>query len=182
MVEMVDHKPDKEEIILRSDGKPFADSRSAAMQKGKLEKDGIITKIIDSDGGYALEVTAIRRPQRIPLGKRNILTAKPQEGFVLRFVNDREDRVQVFKDAGWEPAPKTEVGDQRLSAPVQAGSATAKPVGGGVTAVLMRKRKDWFDEDYAEKMAKIDKAESAFVGKATGAGRYGEIKREFTHE
>jgi len=39
--------------------------------------------------------------KRIPLGTRNILTAPKKPGFVRRFVNDKGDRIQSFKDAGW---------------------------------------------------------------------------------
>ena len=76
--------------------------------------------------------------KRVPLGMRNVLTAPKRPGFVRRFVNDTPDRVQAFKDAGYDVVTEdVAVGDDKIGKSVAPGSAVMPSVGGGQRAVLM---------------------------------------------
>ena len=100
------------------------------------------------------------RPKRTPLGTRNVLTAEPREGFVRRWINDVDDRIERAKAAGYSPVQTpTEVGDPKAGADSQMGSVVAKSVGGGTRAILMEIPKDYYDEDQAAKQANVDRTE-----------------------
>lgn len=153
-------------MIFKSDGQPFANRKAATIQKTILEKQGVFTNLIevDEDGEkFALEVIKEVRPKREKIGARNVWDPKKDPNFEYRGVNhdpNKPGRMEMFKRAGWEvvtgddPACDNRVG--RTSIP---GSAVAIPGGGSITMVLMRKRRDWFEEDMAEKQAAIDKSE-----------------------
>ena len=118
------------------------------------------------------------RPQRTPIGQRNVLTVKGKDpNYVYRIVNDKEDRIEQFKEAGYELVldDAATVGDKRVDAASSPGSAKVIPVGGGTKAYVMRIKKEWFDEDQARKMAHVAEIERATKEKALD-GTYGEIK------
>jgi len=122
------------------------------------------------------------RVTRVPVGQRNLLTVKGKEpGYNYRIVNDLDGRVAQFQEAGYEIVPRgpVEVGDKRANAGTPVGSNQHFSVGGGQKAVLMRIKKEWFDEDQARKNAFVDAQESSIKQKALD-GTYGklEIKRE----
>lgn len=102
------------------------------------------------------------RPQRQPVGFRNRLVARNQDpNYVYRFVNDTDDRIEMFKEAGYEPVTvsKSTLGDKRLE-----GSATVDKsvsVGGGTRAYLMRIQKDWYEEDQKKKQQQVDSVEDS---------------------
>ena len=99
--------------------------------------------------------------KRIPLGSRNILTAPQKAGFVRRFVNDTGDRIQMFKEAGWNAVDDgTPVGDAKIGRPTSMGSASNPHVGGGQRAVLMEIPEEIYKADRAESQAKITAVES----------------------
>lgn len=102
------------------------------------------------------------RPSRVPLGTRNVLTAPQRPGFVRRFVNDRDDRVKRFLEAGYTIVSDSsiEVGDPAAGKDSPVGSPVSKAVGGGVRAVLMEIPEDWFREDQALKHKTTDELES----------------------
>lgn len=108
-----------------------------------------------------------KRPKRKPIGEpSDILNFEKEPGYVYRVVNNNphrqgEARIKRFLEAGYEIVqnPNIEGGDERVGAPSQMGTPVVRPVGGGVTGVLMRIKKDWYDEDQAKKMEKVDKAE-----------------------
>lgn len=116
------------------------------------------------------------RPKRVPLARRNILTAPKREGYVNRWVNDTDDRIEAFKNAGYEiVSGDVQVGDNRVGSDSQMGSAVVKSVGGGTRAVLMQIKQEWYDEDQAEKYKRVKASESAMVPKQND-GQYGSIK------
>ena len=100
--------------------------------------------------------------KRIPLGTRNILTAPKRSGFVRRFVNDKGDRINAFKDAGWSAVPEDglQVGDPKLGRASSIGSSTNPQVGGGQRAVLMEIPEKYYLEDQAAAQAKISAIEN----------------------
>lgn len=112
--------------------------------------------------------------KRIPLGSRNILTAPKKPGFVRRFVNDVGDRVQMFKDAGWDAvADGTTAGDVKLGRPANIGSATNPSVGNGQRAVLMEIPEEIYAADRAESQAKITEVENQIKRNSRGEGKDG---------
>lgn len=118
--------------------------------------------------------------KRIPLGSRNILTAQKRPGFVRRFVNDKGDRIQAFKDAGWTPVEDTPVGDPKVGRPSSMGSMTNPHVGAGQRAVLMEIPEKYYQEDYARAQAEITATENQIKRKnvtpSAADGLSGEVK------
>jgi len=99
--------------------------------------------------------------KRVPLGTRNILTAPKKAGFVRRFVNDKGDRVQSFKDAGWNTVDEqVQVGDAKIGRAGSIGSLANPHVGGGQRAVLMEIPEEIYNEDRAASQAAITRVEN----------------------
>lgn len=118
------------------------------------------------------------RPQRTPIGTRNILSVKGQDpNFVYRIVNDDEDRIQLFKDAGYELVPDdaVSVGDKRVNNATSTGSYKQISVGQGKKAYVMRIKREWYEEDQKAKQAHVAEIERATKEKALN-GTYGELK------
>lgn len=118
------------------------------------------------------------RPQRTPIGQRNILTVKGKEpGYEYRIVNDIDDRIEQFKEAGYELVAEdaAKVGDKRVNAASATGSVKEISVGQGTKAYLMRIKSEYFEEDKARKLAQVKEIERATTAKALD-GTYGELK------
>jgi hypothetical protein len=112
--------------------------------------------------------------KRIPLGSRNILTAPKKVGFVRRFVNDTGDRIQIFKDAGWNTVDDgSPVGDSKIGRPTNIGSATNPSVGNNQRAVLMELPEEIYEADRAESQAKIKEVENQIKRNSRGEGKDG---------
>lgn len=129
------------------------------------------------------EVQAVpERPRRIPVsGPRDVLTVAGKDpNYVYRMVNDVDDRIERFKRGGYEiVTSEHEIGMstvERNTRTGKFGAAVTKQVGGGVTAVLMRIPKEFYDEDQAAKAAEIDKTEAAMRELGKKQGEYGEVK------
>lgn len=125
---------------------------------------------------------ASARPKRQPLVHRQKLNVRNKEdGYHYRIVNANldsdPDRVQDFIDAGWELVPKshTEVGDKRVDNPSALGSVSQVSVGQGTKAVVMRIRKDWYEQDQSEKQKLVDGQEQTMKGDARKAADYGNL-------
>lgn len=102
------------------------------------------------------------RPRRTPLTMRNKLTVKNVDpNYQYRIVNDVEDRVELFKERGYEIVTDAQVGDSRVDKPSSLGSTTEISVGQNVKAVVMRIPKEWYQEDQAVKQAQIDALEAS---------------------
>lgn len=99
--------------------------------------------------------------KRIPLGTRNILTAPKKSGFVRRFVNDKGDRIESFKDAGWNAVDENiQVGDPKAGKASSMGSLVNPSVGSGQHAVLMELPEELYNEDRVASQAKITAVEN----------------------
>lgn len=108
--------------------------------------------------------------KRVPLGTRNVLTAPKKAGFVRRFVNDKGDRVENFKNAGWKVVDEeTQVGDPKIGRALSMGSSVNPHVGSGQRAVLMELPEKIYEEDRAESQAKIAEVEKQMKRKSPGA-------------
>jgi hypothetical protein len=98
--------------------------------------------------------------------------------YEYRYVNDRDDRIHQFKQAGWEPAPASSIhvndvaGDRTSSL----GSMAQVSVGNGDKAILMRLPKDLYAQDQAEKQAIVDRSDQAMkddMRRTADFGKYG---------
>ena len=99
--------------------------------------------------------------KRIPLGTRNILTAPKKSGFVRRFVNDKGDRVQRFKEAGYSIVEENiQVGDPKIGKASQLGGSVDVQVGSGQRAILMEIPEKYYNEDKKIAQNKITKVEN----------------------
>lgn len=79
-----------------------------------------------------------------------------RENFVYRFVNDTGDRVRNLEARDWDIVTDRD-DDQEIGAGV--GRRAGAGDNGPMTAVLMRKYKDWYDDDYAKRQNQIDATE-----------------------
>jgi hypothetical protein len=119
----------------------------------------------------------VRPRKRATLNGRNVLTVEGQDpNFHYRVVNDVGDRVERFKEKGYEVVSdeNIRVGDSRVATPKGVGSPVTASVGGGMKAVVMRQSREWFNEDQAEKQRYVDEIEAAT--RATKAGDYGKVE------
>lgn len=102
------------------------------------------------------------RKARKPINSKSLLRAEQRPGFVRRYVNDVDARIQMFLDAGYEPVTgQDNVNDYRAQDGSQLGSVVRKPVGGGITAVLMEIPEEFYREDQISKQADVDAYEHA---------------------
>lgn len=112
--------------------------------------------------------------KRVPVGTRNKLTAPERPGYVRRFVNDVDGRLSMFEDAGYGAVRvPTQVGDPAAGDSSQVGSVVRKPVGGGVTAVLMEIPKEYYEEDQLAKEQRLKEKEKSLLKEAQSLGAEG---------
>lgn len=108
--------------------------------------------------------------------KLNVRGKLDHDNYAYRIVNDYDDgeRVGRFIENDWEIVKNSdlEVGDKRIGKPTPEGSPVKVSVGQGTQAYLMRKPKDWHDDDQAIKQAAIEATESTMKP----SGTYGDIK------
>lgn len=118
-----------------------------------------------------------RRAKRTKLGVRDVLTVLGKNPeYEYRIVNDSGDRVLRLEDQDWEicDASELQIGDRRLGAPKPTGSKAETSVGGGIKGYVMKKRKDWHDEDQAAKQEYVNQTEAATKQEAQ-SGNYGNV-------
>lgn len=118
--------------------------------------------------------------KRIPVsGRKDILTVEGKDkNYVYRWVNDVENRIQQFLDAGYifvDPDGKLLGDDSQDNSSTPRESVASKYVGKGVTAFLMAQRKEWYEEDQKSQEERLQSIERS-LGKSGQDGRYGEIK------
>lgn len=116
------------------------------------------------------------RPKRESLTTRNRLRVKnPDPNYVYRIVNDKEDRVEIMKELGYEVVLQSDVkvGDRRVDVGGALGSAATLPVGGGIQGVVMRIPKEWYEESQQEKRAEIARIEETIKPKNLDGTVYG---------
>ena len=181
------------DLITKVDGTPFPSDHAARIQRGILSKRGTETEIVQVEDGFALkEISASEsatpeqpeskpdtpKPRkRVPLGRRNILNYPKRPGYERRVVNDLDDRVLTFQQAGWEPVKQEDLIDQdaRIGAS-RMGLTARKPVGGGVHGVLMEIPEEWYKEDQQAKQGEIKRLEDDMRRNRGGVdGAYGSI-------
>ena len=119
------------------------------------------------------------RVTRTPVGTRNILTVKGKDPeYEYRIVNDVEDRITQFQEAGYEivQSDSVDVGDKRAASGTSVGSAKSLSVGQGTKAFVMRIKKEWYDEDQRAKQKQIAATESAIKEPSLNGSDYGNVK------
>lgn len=129
----------------------------------------------------AKSITGKQTRKRIPLGTRNVLTAPKRPGFVRRFINDVGDRVQTFKDAGWDVVTDGSAsGDDKTGRASAMGSMTNPSVGGGNRGILVEIPEELFKADRAESQAKITQVERELrrndLKPSAGKETFGQVK------
>jgi hypothetical protein len=104
----------------------------------------------------------VSRPRRTPIGRRNRLTVENRDpAYHYRIVNDVDGRVQDLLDQDYEIVLDAKVGDKRVDEISSLGSAKQISVGKGIKAFVMKKRKDWFQDDQDLKQKEIDDLEAS---------------------
>ena len=126
--------------------------------------------------------TAKKRPHRTPLHERDILTVRnknPNKEY--RWVNDIDDRLYRFTEAGWEFVTDkgVTVGDPTVNADKELGSVIVKRTG-KTELFLMCIEKELFEEDAQAKADAIKETERAMYEQLNSSqdGRYGRAGRD----
>lgn len=118
------------------------------------------------------------RKKRIPIGSRSRLAVegKDEKNFMYRLVNDQNDRLAMFQDAGYEfvPIEEASVAAQRLAQGTEPGTNVSVDVGGGKKAYLMKIPKEFYEEDQRAKEASILAVEQTITNPKI-ADSYGKV-------
>lgn len=127
------------------------------------------------------KAASVSNSMRVPIGgSRNITNVNDTPGgYVDRWVNDKDGRIERFKRAGYENVSAASVGDSGVEGTHANAGVVSKDMGKGVTAYLMRQREDYFKDDQAAKQSKVDDAEDSIrrdVNNKLSDGHYGEVK------
>lgn len=96
------------------------------------------------------------RVKRTRVGQRNVLSVSNQDpNYVYRVVRNEGDRIEVFKEAGYETvdASTHRVGDRRTDSAANSGSIATAHLGGGLQGVVMRIPREYYNEDQDAKEA-----------------------------
>jgi len=122
-----------------------------------------------------------KRTKRVPVSQqKNIITVPQRKGWVRRWVNDVEQRVEMFKRAGWKLVEgDVDVGDKGVINQNQSlGTGARKYMGNGISAVLMEIQECFYLEDQRAKQDEIKEHERALWRDLnSGAdGTYGGVK------
>ena len=110
----------------------------------------------------------VQRKERIPVnGNRDILTVRDKDDdYEYRWVLDIPGRLEKFKDAGWEVVEDAvRVGQNAVDSGSRLGTATIM-TRGTQTLVLMRVKREWYDEDQLAKQELVDAREETMMQEA----------------
>lgn len=123
---------------------------------------------------------AKKRVSRTPLHERDILTVRNKNvNKEYRWVNDIDDRLYRFTEAGWEfvTDKNLTVGEPTVNADKELGSVIVKR-SGSRELYLMCIEKEFYDEDQAAKAEKIRETENAMYEQLNSPhdGRYGRVR------
>lgn len=118
------------------------------------------------------------RVKRTPVSGRNVLTVQGKDpNYMYRIVNDDEDRITRFLEGGYELVSddSVKVGDKRVGNASSMGNSVKElSVGGGKKAVVMRIKREWYEEDQKAKQDFVNQQESTTKQKAL-SGTYGTL-------
>jgi hypothetical protein len=100
--------------------------------------------------------------KRIPLGKRDRISFRTEDGYHYHLINDKDGRLQKAIEGGYEHVESDKnLGDAAVGTAKKVGKYVSMPVGNGVTGYLMRIKQEWYDEDQKEKQKVVDASERA---------------------
>lgn len=119
-----------------------------------------------------------RTPKRGSVnGVRNRLNVKNRDpNYVYRIVNDIDDRVSELMDVGYEIDTSTKVGDKRAGAPSSApGTPVTVSLGQGDKGVVMRIKRELFEERKLEKEQLVREREAALQNPTQNGADYGKV-------
>ena len=118
---------------------------------------------------------ATGRPRRsTATGRSDILDVRnTDDEYTYRWVNDVPGRVQEMQDYGYEVADGDEIITSTSEYSAEPGSVKRKSVGKGVTAVLMKQRKDFYEEDQQAKAEDINRKEATLHNPSGVENSYG---------
>lgn len=128
--------------------------------------------------------SASARPRRQPVGSRERLRVRvpKEDGYVYRLVNASADsggRVENLLDQGYEIVPEVKrENDRRVDNASPLGAAAGINLGRGDKGILMRQRKEYWDEDQVLKHAKQDNLEQTMKDAVRQASDYGKFTVE----
>ena len=111
-------------------------------------------------------------------GTRNKLTVRGKDpDYEYRFVLDVDGRVEDLQSRGYTIVENNgiEVGDKRVGSATPMGSTVTTPSGDGRRLILMRTKKEYYEEDKKLKEAEVDKTEEQLRNSAS-SGLTGSIK------
>lgn len=131
------------------------------------------------------QAPAKARVKRTPVANRNILSVEGKDpNYVYRIVNDTGNRIETFKDAGYElvSAKDVRVGDKRVNSASPEGSNAQVFVGDGQKAFVMRIPKEWYDEDQEAKQAHIKELERSMKQQALAQNELRQGKLDITRD
>jgi hypothetical protein len=124
------------------------------------------------------------RPKRVKLHerKRNVLTInKKDPNYHYRIVNDTPGRVEELKAWGYEVVTDTGINVGENEGNTSLGTGARTHVGSGMQAILMRTRKEFYEEDQKAKQDAISSKEALMKKKPVKStesgedGTYGEV-------
>jgi len=168
--------------------KSEAEAKQAANKL--MAKSGKAVVVVATTGGFVLRdaeqedapmsaTPPVVRPKRKPLGRQDVLKYPGRPGYVRRVVNDREDRIRRFEEAGYNIVQDADLvpGEKRAGDASQVGAPVSKQVGGGMRAYLMEIPEEWYNEDQAVKQGQVDAYEQEMQRTRGGVdGSYGDMK------
>ena len=114
-----------------------------------------------------MEKETPKRTRRTPVDRpRDILTVLNKDpNYEYRWAADdpkRPGRIALLRERGYEVVvEEMEIGQRTVDRESKVGSAITKAAGGGITLVLMRIPREWYEEDQKAKQAKVDAQEEA---------------------
>lgn len=126
----------------------------------------------------AAKTTRKRKTRSSTNGRNDVLSVEGKDSkYEYRIVNDTPGRVAQMENRDWEIAS----GDEKListfdSSTDDSGSVKRRHVGDGTSGVLMRIRKDWFEEDKAEKARQADRLEQSTKADPNTKNGYGKVE------
>jgi len=115
------------------------------------------------------------RQGRVPVASnRAPLAVKgfDHENFAGRWVDDRDDRLAMYLEAGYEFVPETvkdSFGDKTVDSSRGLDTRRKKPGGKGKTLYLMQLPRELYNEDQLAKQREIDQMERAMASPGSGS-------------
>lgn len=123
----------------------------------------------------------VTRKKRPPVnGRGDVLTLSGMDDdYQYRVFNDKGTRIAQHREYGWEPVSVDDVTIGTRNA-IHAGEAATVTVDSrdGTQGVVMRIRKDWYDEDQKAKQDAIAETEKQITGESDKDGNYGKVSIE----